>query len=151
MGGTNYGWRCREGAACATTCPATTGCDCPSGTAGMVDPIHDYGGRFNLGRTTGIDLPGESRGVLPSDEWKRRQVGERGYPGDTLSVAIGQGLLAVTPVQMAAMMSAVATQGRIPTPHLIRGTADAPRRIEVQPRSFEIVRSALREARLHTN
>jgi penicillin-binding protein 2 len=111
-----------------------------------IDVIHDYGSRFNLGRPTGIDLPGESRGVLPSDAWKRQQLREPWYPGDTISVAIGQGLIAVTPVQLATMMAAVATQGRMPTPHLIQGTAAAPRCLEIQPQTFEIVRAALREA-----
>ena len=108
--------------------------------------IHDYGSRFNLGRPTGIDLPGESRGVLPSDEWKQQQMHEPWYPGDTISVAIGQGLLAVTPVQMATMISAVATGGGLPTPHLIRKTAVEPARIQIQPQTLAVVRAALREA-----
>jgi len=111
-----------------------------------IEAIHDYGARFNLGNPTGIDLPGEAKGILPSREWKREQLDEPWWPGDTISVAIGQGLLAVTPVQMATMISAVATNGRLPTPHLIRGSAPEPRDLEIRASTFETVRKALREA-----
>jgi penicillin-binding protein 2 len=108
--------------------------------------IHEYGASFGLGRTTGIDLPGEVRGILPSRAWKREHLGEPWYPGDTISIAIGQGLLAVTPVQMATMISAVATRGRLPTPHLIRGQQAAAEHLDVHPATYEIVRRALRHA-----
>jgi penicillin-binding protein 2 len=111
-----------------------------------IEPIHHYGAQFNLGQRTGIDLPGEVEGILPSSAWKLENRHERWYPGDTISVAIGQGLLAVTPVQMATMISAVATHGRLPTPHLIRHDRTVARRLDVSERTFEIVRSALREA-----
>jgi penicillin-binding protein 2 len=111
-----------------------------------IEPIHDYGARFHLGRTTGIDLPGEVGGILPSRSWKREHLGEPWYPGDTISIAIGQGLLAVTPVQMVTMISAVATQGRVPTPHLIRGNAGESQRLDVGPATLAIVRRALRDA-----
>ncbi len=112
-----------------------------------IDAIEQYAARFHLGRLTGIDLPGEVSGILPSRAWKLKNRGERWYPGDTISVAIGQGLLAVTPVQMATMISAVATAGRLPTPHLIgRDDSSAAGRLEISESTFEIIRSALREA-----
>ncbi len=111
-----------------------------------IDSIHEYGAQFNLGRLTGIDLPGEAAGILPSRSWKLENRHERWYPGDTISVAIGQGLLAVTPVQMATMISAVATHGRVPTPHLTRGGRREARRLDVSQRTLGIVRNALREA-----
>ena len=111
-----------------------------------VGPIHDYGDRFHLGMPTGIDLPGEAKGILPSSAWKREHLGERWYPGDTISIAIGQGLLAVTPVQMATMISGVATSGRVPTPHLVRGADPVSARLDVRRSTFAIVREALRDA-----
>jgi penicillin-binding protein 2 len=113
-----------------------------------IDPIHDYGDRFNLGRPTGIDLPGEASGVLPSRHWKRERTREPWYPGDTISVSIGQGLLAVTPVQMAALVSAVANGGWLPRPHL--GVAE-PRltRLDVSERTLALVRAAMRDAVEH--
>ncbi|HKQ62575.1 MAG TPA: penicillin-binding protein 2 [Candidatus Polarisedimenticolaceae bacterium] len=109
-----------------------------------IDAIQRYGSMFNLGRPTGVDLPGEENGVIPSDAWKRQQYGEPWYPGDTISVAIGQGLIAVTPVQMATLISAVATGGRLPHPHLRKAEAQPPVALPVAPGTFAVVQDALR-------
>ena len=111
-----------------------------------VGPIHEYGSMFGLGRPTGISLPGEAGGILPSRAWKREHLGEPWYPGDTISIAIGQGLLAVTPVQMATMISGVATGGVVPVPRLSRMEAPRHTRLAISPSTFEVIRSALREA-----
>jgi penicillin-binding protein 2 len=96
-----------------------------------IDPIHHYGAMFGLGEETGIDLPGESPGILPSRDWKQERYREDWYPGDTISVAIGQGLLAVTPLQAARMIAG----------------ADAPAiQLDVRPETFRTVRQALRGA-----
>ncbi len=110
-----------------------------------IDVIHQYGDQFNLGRRTGIDVPGERTGILPSRAWKRESMREPWYPGDTVSLSIGQGLLAVTPVQMATMISAVATAGKLPSPHLIRGTGGPPVELAVSPATFEPIRGALED------
>jgi penicillin-binding protein 2 len=110
-----------------------------------IDPIHQYGSRFRLGKATGVELPGEASGLLPSREWKQRVQGEIWYPGDTISVAIGQGLLAITPIQMAVMMSAVGTGGNLPHPHLTAGNFRTPGRVEISDSTLDLVRSALRE------
>lgn len=111
-----------------------------------IEPITRYAEKFNLGRPTGVDLPGETEGILPSAEWKLRQMREPWYPGDTISVAIGQGLLAVTPIQMATMISAVATRGALPRPHLVREHQTEPVSVGVSPETFRIVHQALRDA-----
>jgi len=111
-----------------------------------IDAIHDYGSRFGLGAPTGIDIPGEDAGILPSAEWKLAAQGEPWYPGDTISVAIGQGLLAVTPIQMARMISAVATGGHLPTPHLLQDAETELRQVAISPRTLAIVREALQLA-----
>ncbi len=111
-----------------------------------IGEIHHYGDQFNLGRTTGVDVPGEADGILPSREWKRKYRRERWYPGDTISVAIGQGLLAVTPIQMATMISAVATDGQIPRPRLDRRSPVRVERLDIKPWTFSIIRDALRQA-----
>jgi penicillin-binding protein 2 len=113
------------------------------GQALGIEAIHDFGQRFGLGAPSGVDIPGEEPGILPSDEWKRAAQGEPWYPGDTISVAIGQGLLAVTPIQMARMMSAVATGGRLPTPHLMRDREVVSREVAISERTLDIVRGAL--------
>ena len=107
-----------------------------------IDAITKYGAMFHYGRTTGIDLPGETRAVLPSVEWKKKVRNEPWYAGDTISVSIGQGLLAVTPVQMATMVSGIAT-GSVPTPHLSREGDFPPEKLAVRPETLAVVRAAL--------
>jgi penicillin-binding protein 2 len=107
-----------------------------------IDAIQKYGSMFALGRPTGIDLPGEGSGVLPSTEWKQRVRGEPWYAGETISVSIGQGVLAVTPIQMATLVSAVAT-GRLPRPHLSEGDAEPPKDLPVSKATLSVIRAAL--------
>lgn len=109
-----------------------------------IEPIERYGREFGLGRPTGIDLPGEAAGVLPSPSWKQERYREPWYPGDTISVAIGQGLIAVTPIQLATLMSAVATGGNLPRPHLIKGTPPQHAQLALSPETVRVVREALR-------
>ncbi|MCP3977769.1 MAG: penicillin-binding protein 2 [bacterium] len=108
-----------------------------------IDAIHEYGKIFGLGAPSGIDLAGEERGILPSQEWKQRTQREVWYPGDTISVAIGQGFLAVTPAQLARLISAVATSGDLPRPHLRRGVSENPTRLDISPETWRVVRDAL--------
>ncbi len=87
-----------------------------------IDRIHKWATALGLGRLTGIDLPHEVQGLIPSREWKRTMRGERWYAGETISVAIGQGQVSVTPLSMAVMMAAVANGGRVLTPRVLRGS-----------------------------
>ena len=111
-----------------------------------VDRIHEYGALFSLGKRTGIDLPGERAGILPSREWKQQTYREPWYPGDTISVSIGQGLLAVTPIQMAVMISSVATRGKLPRPHIVQGRGADPLKLPVSAATFDRIRHALESA-----
>ena len=108
-----------------------------------IDAITKYARMFSIGEMTGIDIPGETRGNPPSAEWKERIRKEPWYPGDTISVSIGQGLLAVTPVQMATMISAVANGGHLVRPHLAKDSAAAPAKIPVAPSTLALIRDAL--------
>lgn len=83
-----------------------------------IDTIARYARRFGLGRPTGIPMASESAGLVPDTEWRERTTGGRWYPSETISVGIGQGPLLVTPLQMAVMASALATDGRRPVPTL---------------------------------
>lgn len=86
-----------------------------------VEALGEYAKGFGLGSETGIDLPGEVSGLVPTPEWKLERVGERWYGGDTANMAIGQGYVQVTPLQMAVVVSAVANGGDIVRPHLLLG------------------------------
>lgn len=108
-----------------------------------IDAIAKYAAMFGLGSPTGIDLPGETRAMAPSPEWKMKRFKEPWYAGDTISVSIGQGLLAVTPVQMATLVSVVANGGYRVRPHLERRHAVAPDKLAVRPETLALVRSAL--------
>jgi penicillin-binding protein 2 len=89
-----------------------------------VDRIHKWAALLGLGVKSEIDLPNEITGLVPSTEWKQRTMGERWYAGETISVAIGQGQVSVTPISMAVMMSALANGGTRVTPHLLRAVDD---------------------------
>ncbi len=82
-------------------------------------PLVDWAGRFGFGRPTGVDLPGEAAGVLPSPATIHQLEGHDWRPGDTQSLAIGQGSLTATPLQVARLMAAVANGGRLVTPHVV--------------------------------
>ena len=85
-----------------------------------IDQIHKWSTALGLGELSGVDLPHEVRGLIPSTAWKRDRFGERWYPGETISVAIGQGAVSVTPISQAVMMATVANGGTRVTPHLLK-------------------------------
>ncbi|MCC6544859.1 MAG: penicillin-binding protein 2 [Nitrospirae bacterium] len=86
-----------------------------------VDTIEKYASLFGLGTITGIDLPSEKKGLVPSTQWKLAAKKERWYPGETLSVAIGQGYMSVTPLQQAVMLNTVANSGVVVRPRILKG------------------------------
>jgi penicillin-binding protein 2 len=85
-----------------------------------IDRIHEYATGLGLGRRTGIDLPSEEAGLVPSEEWVQRVYHHKWYAGETISVAIGQGSVMVTPIQMVRMIAAVANGGDLVQPHLFK-------------------------------
>jgi len=84
-----------------------------------IDRIHSYLSQFGFGRPTGIDLPGEGSGILPSRDWKRGRYNEPWYPGETVISGIGQGFNVVTPMQLATGVSALVNGGTIRRPRLL--------------------------------
>jgi penicillin-binding protein 2 len=85
-----------------------------------VDKIHKWASLLGLGEKNNIDLPNEVRGLVPSTEWKRRVMKEKWYAGETISVAIGQGQVNVTPMSLAVMMMTLANGGTRHTPHVLK-------------------------------
>lgn len=84
-----------------------------------IDAISRELALFGLGQPTGIDLPGESSGVLPGRSWKRRTLNEAWFPGETVITGIGQGFTVVTPLQLAYMTAALAGRGHTAPPRLV--------------------------------
>ncbi|MCC7243911.1 MAG: penicillin-binding protein 2 [Acidobacteria bacterium] len=89
-----------------------------------IDRLYEYSEKLGLAGKSGIDLPNEIESIVPSSEWKRQKTGERWYPGETISVAIGQGQLSVTPMSMAVMMASVANGGTRVVPRLVTAIDD---------------------------
>ncbi|HIN33640.1 MAG TPA: penicillin-binding protein 2 [Nitrospirales bacterium] len=85
-----------------------------------IDQIAHYAVQLGLGHRTGIDLPAENSGIVPSREWKERALGKPWYPGETISVAIGQGFVTVTPLQMASLIGTIANNGVQYQPRVVR-------------------------------
>ncbi len=91
-----------------------------------IDTIADYAELVGFGRKTGIDLPHEAAGLVPSSRWKVRTFRQKWYPGETISVAIGQGALTVTPIQLAYAIGGLAMGGVWHRPHLLKDPQDQP-------------------------
>jgi len=121
-----------------------------------IDKIAKYGQALGLGQRTGIDLPQEASGVMPSEEWKIRNFKEKWFAGETISVGIGQGALAVTPMQLARALGAVASDGVVRRPHVVR-PEDLPagwpgaehfndqQQVEIDPGNWQLITDAMAE------
>lgn len=90
-----------------------------------VERIAEYARRFGLGEPTGVELPVESGGLVPSSDWKRHTIGESWSTGDTYNLSIGQGYLEVTPLQMLNAVNVVANGGTLYRPRIVHHTTDA--------------------------
>jgi len=90
-----------------------------------IDAIARFVGQFGFGSRTGVDINGEALGVLPSPEWKMRRFRQKWYPGETISVGIGQGYNSYTPLQLAVAIAAIANNGVVPRPHVVKFVEDS--------------------------
>ena len=94
-----------------------------------IDNIARFMGSIGLGKKTGVDIEGESEGVLPSPEWKKRRFKrpeqQKWFAGETISIGIGQGYNAYTPIQLAQAVATVANDGVMFRPHLVRYITDS--------------------------
>lgn len=115
-----------------------------------IDSLASYGSRFGLGHLTGIDIPGEQPGVMPSPNWKRGARGLAWYPGDTVNVGIGQGFTLVTPLQMAQTTAVIARRGSVIKPSLVHSVGEQSLEpliedvIEIKDENWDLVSDAMR-------
>ena len=84
-----------------------------------IDMIAKWAHMFGLGQKTGIDLPNEASGIVPSPEWKMRNYHQKWFAGETISVGIGQGALAVTPIQLVRALAGIGSGGVLKRPHVV--------------------------------
>lgn len=121
-----------------------------------IERIVDYARRFGFGSPTGIDLPGEADGFLPSKEWKQDVKGERWYVGDTYHLAIGQGDFLTTPLQIAVATGVIANGGKKITPYVVESADEFGTQVLQHPSptdidgldsyALSIVRQGMRQA-----
>ncbi|HEY3204931.1 MAG TPA: penicillin-binding protein 2 [Thermoanaerobaculia bacterium] len=120
-----------------------------------IDHISEIAGSFGFGSPTGVDLAFEKSGLVPSEEWARARRGSRWYPSETISVAIGQGPVLVTSMQVARALAGLVEGGRLPTPHLfyssqdprtgsqLRYKAEFRQGLAISPEKLQIVRNGM--------
>ncbi len=106
-----------------------------------IDAIHEAGTLLGFGKATGVGLPSEKGGVLPSDDWKQRSYKQKWQGGDTINVAIGQGYIIATPMQLALMGARLVNGGRAVVPTLLKAPKDfiAPPRLGIDPAHLQAI------------
>ncbi|MHB1163046.1 MAG: penicillin-binding transpeptidase domain-containing protein [Minisyncoccota bacterium] len=110
-----------------------------------IDRLAYWYRQFGLGTTTNIDLPGEASGLIPTPAWKKSVFNEPWYLGDTYFTAIGQYSMQVTPIQMARATAAVANDGKLLVPTLIKGQKPSFTTVPVDASTFAVVRDGMRQ------
>ncbi len=120
-----------------------------------IDRIAKWATMLGLGQKTGIDLPQEVTGVMPSEEWKIRNFKQKWYAGETISVGIGQGAVATTPIQLARAIGGIASGGTLHRPHVAFPEQLPPGnivpiakdngevKIEIDPKNWELITNAM--------
>ncbi|HLG88420.1 MAG TPA: penicillin-binding protein 2 [Alphaproteobacteria bacterium] len=117
-----------------------------------IDAIAAVANRLGLGEKTGIDIPNEHSGTIPSTAWKKAHTGEPWYAGETISCAIGQGQVAATPLQIATMVARLSSGGYAVKPHLVKDVSGVERertdwpKIDFKPEHLEAVLAGMRTA-----
>jgi penicillin-binding protein 2 len=101
-----------------------------------IDAISKFMAQFGFGSQTGVDIAGESTGVLPSQEWKRKRFNQKWFPGETISIGIGQGYNSYTPLQLAQAMATLANDGVAYRPQIVNYIENfrADERTTIEPR-----------------
>lgn len=107
-----------------------------------IDYMHDYLDNFGLGKQTGIDLIGESAGILPNQEWKETSLGKPWYKGETIIAGIGQGYMLATPLQLAVATAVVVNKGKYVVPRLVQGYG-VPGSTDYEPLKTKILETQL--------
>ncbi|MBT1444631.1 penicillin-binding protein 2 [Shewanella sp. JM162201] len=121
-----------------------------------IDKVAAFMTQFGFGDSTGVDIFEEAAGIMPSSDWKRIRHNQPWYPGDTISVGIGQGYWTASPLQLAHSTAVLANRGKRFVPHLLKAMKDKSAKIErppeqlppielKNPRNWEIINEAMRQ------
>lgn len=106
------------------------------------DKIIEVANKFGLGKPTGVDLPGELSGFVPTKQWKMEKYGTKWGVGDTLNLSIGQGFILATPMQLACLITAIASNGKLFSPKIAVGAPNYVQ-LDLQQSNLEIIKTAL--------
>ena len=114
-----------------------------------IDRLSSYLRLFHADKKTGIDLPNEKEGFVPTRAWKQEARGDAWYVGDTYNVSIGQGDLVVTPLWINTYIAAIANGGKIMKPRIVKGDPEIMEVLNFDEKTFDIVRSGMRQTITH--
>ena len=115
------------------------------------DKVSQFARRFGLGEQSNIDLPSEVSGLIPSKSWKLKTKKEKWYDGETANFSIGQGYLLVTPLQLCRVIAAIANNGYLLEPHLIKGYGEKKivtgrKKLQFQDSTLDAIKEGMRMA-----
>ncbi len=121
-----------------------------------IDTLAYWARQYGFGAATGVDLPGEAKGIVPDTAWKKTTKGEIVYPGEVLLAGIGQGFDATTPLQVLNAYSALANGGNLWTPQIVKSVTDPKglvtetqpqliRRLQISPQNLATLRQGMRD------
>ncbi|RJP47581.1 MAG: hypothetical protein C4584_00315 [Armatimonadetes bacterium] len=111
-----------------------------------VDNIYEWSKKFGLGERLGIDIDGEARGLVPNGDWKKKNVGDSWYLGDTYHLGIGQGFLLTTPLQVNFWTTVFANGGVLYRPHLLAGEKEVLKKDFIKDEYIELVRDGMKQS-----
>jgi penicillin-binding protein 2 len=111
-----------------------------------INTLSSWAKKLGLGDKTGIDIPGEVKGTVPDPAWKKEEVGEQWYLGDTINMSIGQGFLEVTPLQVNLYTQLVANGGELIKPHLLQGDVRIIKKDFIDKENIDIVKRGMKGA-----
>ena len=111
-----------------------------------VERIDFWSKKFGLGSVTGIELPGEAAGLVPNDQWKKDNKGERWYLGDTYHIAIGQGDMTVTPLQINQVTNIIASRGQKCKMSILKNEETECVEIKAKSKNWDLVKEGMKEA-----
>lgn len=111
-----------------------------------IDTLSSWSKKLGLGERTGIDIPGEVKGTVPNPAWKKEEIDEQWYLGDTINMSIGQGFLEVTPIQVNLYTQMVANGGELIKPHLLLGDVRILKKNFIAKENIDVVKNGMKGA-----
>lgn len=117
-----------------------------TGEAIGIERLADWVRKVSLGSPTGIDIPGEEKGLMPDPSWQRQMKGEDWYLGNTYHIAIGQGDILATPLQVNSWANIIANNGKLCRPHIVRDQKEKCKDLNINKENIALVKEGMRQA-----